>query len=262
MDRLRFRSFASGSNGNCFFIGNSFEGILIDAGIGIRTIRKELKSIGLDFPNILGVFITHDHFDHVKAIPPLKEKYNVPVFATSAIHQRLGHDAIPERQIIQKNVPMQLKNITVTAFEISHDGTDNVGYTVEYRGKRFTLLTDLGYICKNAANHISKADYLVIEANYDEEMLEKGSYPALLKERIRGNRGHLSNSAAGNYLAENMPSSLKYIYLCHLSNSNNLPELAYCTVSDLLAEHGVVVGRDVELVTLDRTSPSGLYIFD
>jgi phosphoribosyl 1,2-cyclic phosphodiesterase len=124
------------------------------------------------------------------------------------------------------------------------------------------LLTDLGYICKNAAHHISRADYLVIEANYDEEMLDHGSYPTMLKNRIRSNKGHLSNSDAGRFLAENMQPNLKYIYLCHLSHSNNLPDLAYCTVSDLLAEQGIVVGRDVELVTLDRTSPSKLYIFD
>jgi phosphoribosyl 1,2-cyclic phosphodiesterase len=262
MDKLRFISFASGSSGNCFFIGNEYEGILIDAGIGIRTIKKELKEIGLDFSNILGVFITHDHFDHVKSIQSLKEKYFVPVFATSAIHQVLRHDPVPERQILKKNVSVHVKDWSITAFEVSHDGTDNVGYTIEYQGKKFTLLTDLGYVCDNAAYHISQADYLVIEANYDEEMLETGTYPAMLKARIRSNKGHLSNSDAGKFLSENMHPNLKYIYLCHLSHSNNLPELAYCTVSDLLAEQGIVVGRDVELVTLDRTSPSKLYVFD
>jgi phosphoribosyl 1,2-cyclic phosphodiesterase len=262
MDKLRFICFASGSSGNCFFIGNAHEGILIDAGIGIRTIKRELKAIGLEFSNLLGVFITHDHFDHVKAIQPLKEKYFVPVFATSIIHEVLQLEPVPERQILEKNVPIHIKEWTITAFAISHDGTDNVGYTLEYDGKRFTLLTDLGYICENAAHHISQADYLVIEANYDEEMLDHGSYPTMLKNRIRSNKGHLSNSDAGRFLADNMQPNLKYIYLCHLSHSNNIPDLAYCTVSDLLAEQGIVVGRDVELVTLDRTSPSKLYIFD
>lgn len=262
MDKLRFISFASGSSGNCFFVGNAREGILIDAGIGIRTIKKELKEIGLDFSHLLGVFITHDHFDHVKAIQSLKEKYFVPVFATSGIHHVLQNESVPNRQILEKNVPIHIKEWTITAFEISHDGTDNVGYTIEYCGKKFTLLTDLGYVCENASRHIAQADYLVIEANYDEEMLETGFYPPLLKARIRSNKGHLSNSDAGQFLADNMPPKLKHIYLCHLSHSNNLPELAYCTVSDLLAEKGIVVGRDVELVTLDRTSPSKLYIYD
>lgn len=268
MDRLRFISFASGSNGNCFFVGNGTQGILIDAGIGIRTMKKRLKEIGMDFSSILGVFITHDHFDHIKSVKPLAEKLMIPVYSTAPTLasisnlQQIGEQFTASRRIIHKEEPVVIGDWKVTAFEVSHDGTDNVGYKIEYKGKIFTLATDLGYVCENSARHISSADYLVIEANYDEEMLTNGPYPYLLQERIRSKTGHLSNSDAGRFLAENYSEKLKYIYLCHLSHSNNLPDLAYCTVSEMLSEKGVVVGQDVELVTLERTSPSKLYVFD
>jgi phosphoribosyl 1,2-cyclic phosphodiesterase len=268
MDKLRFISFASGSSGNCFFVGNATQGILIDAGIGIRTMKKRLKEIGLDFSDILGVFITHDHFDHIKSVKPLVEKQLIPIYGTketlSSISylQQLGSQFIAGQKIISKEEPVSIGDWKITAFEVSHDGTDNVGYSVEYKGHTFTLATDLGYVCENSARYISDADYLVLEANYDEEMLENGPYPYMLQERIRSNTGHLSNSDAGRFLADNYSDKLKYIYLCHLSHSNNLPELAYCTVSELLADKGIIAGKDVELVTLERTSPSKLYVFE
>jgi phosphoribosyl 1,2-cyclic phosphodiesterase len=268
MERLRFISFASGSNGNCFFVGNATQGILIDAGIGIRTLKKRLKEIGMDFSSILGVFITHDHFDHIKSVKPLAEKLLLPIYGTSETlmaignYQKIGEQFSASRHIICKEEPVVIGDWKVTAFGVSHDGTDNVGYTVEYKKKTFALATDLGYVCEDSARYIAAADYLVIEANYDEEMLANGPYPRALQERIRSKTGHLSNSDAGRFLADNYSDKLKYIYLCHLSHSNNMPELAYCTVSELLAEKGIVTGRDVELVTLERTSPSKLYLFD
>jgi phosphoribosyl 1,2-cyclic phosphodiesterase len=268
MDKLRFISFASGSSGNCFFVGNASQGILIDAGIGVRTIKKRLKEIGLDFSNILGVFITHDHFDHVKSVIPLGEKLFIPLYATAETHQSINQlqqtteQFRASQRVIQKEIPKILGDWKITAFEVSHDGTDNVGYTVEYKGKTFTLATDLGYVSESSAPHIANTNYLVLEANYDEEMLSNGPYPYILQERIRSNTGHLSNSEAGKFIAENYSEKLEYIYLCHLSHSNNLPDLAYCTVSELLAEKGIVAGRDVQLVTLERTSPSKLYVFE
>ncbi|MGC9151023.1 MAG: MBL fold metallo-hydrolase [Microbacter sp.] len=261
MEKLRFISFASGSTGNCFFIGNGFEGILIDAGIGIRSIRKGLKNIGLDFANILGVFVTHDHFDHIKAVAPLTEKFHVPMYATLPVYQRLSQGAIAPQCILEKEVPVHLHDWEITAFEVSHDGTDNVGYTIQYRQQTFTLLTDLGFICERAARHIAMADYLVIEANYDEQMLEQSAYPDYLKNRIRSKTGHMSNADTAHFLSNHFPEKLKSVFLCHLSHFNNLPDLAYCTVSESFEQKGIVVGRDVELYTLDRNLPSQLFVF-
>jgi phosphoribosyl 1,2-cyclic phosphodiesterase len=252
----------SGSNGNCCYIGNAMRGILIDAGVSVRTTRKRLKDIGIDFENIYGIFITHDHFDHVKAVSKLGEKHNIPVYATPAIFE--GINRIPHvspklynnRRIISANEPLQLGDFSITAFPVSHDGSENFGYTVEYRGKRFTLATDLGYIGEEAAQHIKEANYLVLESNYDEEMLLKGSYPAFLKQRIMNEKGHLSNRQAAEFLAENHHTGLEHIFLCHLSQHNNSPEKAYETTAIKLETKGICINKDIKLTVLNRTMPT------
>jgi len=268
MDRLRFQSLASGSSGNCYFIGNASCGILIDAGIGVRTIRKCLRNIGLDFSNIWGVFVTHDHADHIKAVGSIGERFKVPVYSTRQVHEGIERSyCVTEklhcsRRYIEKFETVKIGDFMVTAFPVSHDATDNVGYTVEYKGKRFTFATDLGYVCENAASHLQQADYMVFEANYDEQMLDDGSYPEHLKMRIKANTGHLSNDQTGSFLAESYNDRMKNIFLCHLSRQNNLPGIAFSTVENYLKEKNIKVGKDVQLTVLDRYIPSELYIFD
>lgn len=265
MEKIRFQSFGSGSSGNCYFIGNSTSGILIDAGIGIRTIRKNLKNLGLDFQNIWGVFVTHDHADHIKAVGPLGEKHLVPVYSTRKVHEGIHRSycvtekLYSSRKFIEKHEIITLGDFVITAFPVSHDSTDSVGYTIEYKEKRFTFATDLGHVGPEVAFHISQADYLVLEANYDDDMLLKGPYPAHLKHRIMADTGHLSNDQAGKFLAENYNQQLKYIFLCHLSKENNLPELAYTTIQNYLESSDIKVGEHVQLITLDRITPSELY---
>ncbi|MEI8272165.1 MAG: MBL fold metallo-hydrolase [Paludibacter sp.] len=267
MDRLRFQSFGSGSSGNCYFIGNASSGLLIDAGIGVRTIRKNLRNLGLDFENIWGVFVTHDHADHIKAIGPVGEKHLVPVYSTRKVHEGIQRSyAVTEKlysskKYIEKGETIQVGEFKVTAFPVSHDATDSVGYTIEYKGKRFTFATDIGFIDDIAASHLELADYMVLEANYDEQMLRQGPYPVHLQNRIIANTGHLSNEQAGIFLAKSYNKRLKHVFLCHLSRENNLPEVAYTTVQYHLEEREIVVGKDLELVTLDRLNPSELYIF-
>lgn len=267
MDRLRFQSFGSGSSGNCYFIGNASTGLLIDAGIGVRTVRKYLKNLGLDFENIWGVFITHDHADHIKAVGLIGEKHHVPVYTTRKVHEGIQRSyAVTEKlysskKYIEKGETVQVGEFKVTAFEVSHDATDNVGYTIEYKEKRFTFATDLGYIGEEVAKHLELAHYLVLEANYDLQMLQQGPYPIYLKNRIIAETGHLSNDQTGMFLAENYKEHLQHVFLCHLSRENNLPEIAYTTVQNHLEEKQIVVGKDLELVTLDRLNPSELYIF-
>jgi phosphoribosyl 1,2-cyclic phosphodiesterase len=158
--------------------------------------------------------------------------------------------------MIEKNSPVVLDGFTIEAFGISHDGCDCVGYTIRFEDKRFTLVTDLGYICENAKEHIINANYLVIEANYDEQMLDSGNYSLSLKQRIKGNTGHLSNRQTAEFLSENINEKLSHIWLCHLSRENNLPQLAHKTVADKLKEKGI----DVNLYVLPRTSPSDVFL--
>ncbi len=268
MDKLRFQSFASGSSGNCYYIGNVSQGILIDAGIGVKTIRKCLRNIGLDFENILGVFVTHDHADHIKSVGVLGEKYNIPIYSTELVHQGIARNygvtekLFQSKRFIEKNNAFTIGDFTVTAFLVSHDATDNVGYTVEYKGKRFVFATDLGYVGEEAAMHLEQANYMVFEANYDEQMLDGSMYPPHLKLRIKADTGHLSNTQCGMFLAKTYKEHLKYVFLCHLSRENNIPDIAFETVKSFLDDKNIVVGQDVELITLNRYIPSELYIFD
>lgn len=267
MDRLRFQSFGSGSSGNCYFIGNSCRGILIDAGIGVRTIRRNLKNLGLDFEHIWGVFVTHDHADHIKAVGPVGEKHHVPIYTTKTIHEGIHKSycvtekLYSSKKYIEKGETVKVGDFTVTAFHVSHDATDCVGYTVEYQEKRFTFATDLGYVNEEVKAHAEMADYLLIESNYDEQMLRQGPYPVQLQERIIADTGHLSNDQCGKFLSGHYNKRTKHIFLCHLSRENNHPDIAYTTVQNYLEEGNVRVGEDVRLVTLERTEPSELFVF-
>lgn len=266
--KVKFISLASGSSGNCYYLGTEKYGILIDAGIGIRTIKKALRDINVPMETVRAVFITHDHADHIKAVGHLGEKMNIPVYTTARIHAGINTSyCVTEKlyssvRYLEKEQPMELENFHIESFEVPHDGTDNVGYCIEIDGKVFSFLTDLGEITPTAAKYICKANYLIIEANYDDEMLKMGTYPQYLKERISSNTGHMSNMATADFLAENISEHLYYIWLCHLSKDNNHPELAFKTVEWKLKNKGVIVGKDVQLLALKRSTPSELYVFE
>ena len=266
--KIKFISLASGSSGNCYYLGTDKHGILIDAGIGIRTIKKELKEVNLSLSSVLAVFVTHDHADHIKAVGHLGEKYNIPVYSTKEIHEGINKSYCMTEKLstsvhyINKEEPMKIDEFKISAFEVPHDGTDNVGYCIEIGDKIFSFLTDLGHITETAAHYICKANYLILEANYDLEMLRMGPYPKYLKERISGPNGHMSNTDTADFLADNINENLKYIWLCHLSKDNNHPDLAYKTVEWKLKSKGVVVGKDVQLIALKRSSPSDFYEFE
>lgn len=264
---IKFLSLGSGSSGNCYYLGTDTYGILIDAGIGIRTIKKVFKEYNLPFDSILAIFITHDHADHIKAVGTLGEKYGIPVYTTPEIHKGINKSYCMTEKLstcvryIEKEVPIQIKNFHITCFEVPHDGTDNVGYSIEVGGKVISFLTDLGEITPVAAKYINKTNYLILEANYDEEMLDMGPYPQYLKERIKGPNGHLCNKDTANFLAENIHEDLKFVGLCHLSKENNHPDLAYKTIELSLRSRGIIIGKDLQLTVLKRNTPTGIYSF-
>lgn len=265
--KLRFQSLASGSSGNCYYVGNSTCGILVDAGISARNIHKGLQAIGIGFEQIWGIFITHDHTDHVRGVGILGERFNIPIYTTKSVHEGIHRNFCVKpklytcRKYIEKFETVELGGFRVTSFPVSHDSTDSVGYTFEYNGKKITFVTDLGYVNDETISHIQQADYLVLESNYDEKMLFEGSYPAHLKRRVSSDRGHLSNDQAGKCLAEHYHDRLQHVFLCHLSKENNLPELAYMTIKHHLETKNILIGKDIEITTLDRYSPSDLFLF-
>ncbi|SEF45458.1 MULTISPECIES: MBL fold metallo-hydrolase [Parabacteroides] len=266
--KLSFLSLASGSSGNCYYLGTPEFGVLIDAGIGIRTIKKVLKDKAINFSKIVAVLITHDHADHIKTVGYLGEKLCIPVYSTEGVHEGIEKSRYVEetligsRKIIEKEVPFMIRDFKITAFEVPHDSTDNVGYHIEYENHKFTFATDVGHITDTVSKYMCLATDLIIEANYDEEMLKFGTYPAFLKERVASPTGHLSNREAAEFIATHYDPKLKNIWLCHLSRDNNHPELAYKTIDIRLFEEGIRVGKDVALVALKRTTPSDIFEFE
>lgn len=266
--KVKFICLASGSSGNCFYLGTDTYGILIDAGIPVRTIKAALKEVDLNFESIMAVFVTHDHADHIKSLGTLGEKYNIPIYATRTTHTGINRNYCMTQKLVscmryvEKEETLRLRDLHITPFEVPHDGTDNVGYSIRIDDKQFCFITDIGHITPTVAAHIAEANYLIIEANYDEEMLAHGPYPQYLKERISGPNGHLSNKATATFLAENITEHLKYVWLCHLSRENNHPELAYKTVEWALRGVGLIPGKDLYLAALKRTTPSELFVFE
>ncbi len=263
--KLSFLSLASGSSGNCYYVGTPNYGILIDAGINIRTIRKTLKDNEIDFDKIVAVLVTHDHADHIKTVGCLGEKYNIPIYSTELIHDGIDRSRFVEetlfqsRKIIQKEVPFMIRDFRIEAFEVPHDSSDSVGYMIEYENQRFTIATDVGYITDTVARYLCMAHHIVVEANYDEEMLRFGNYPEFLKERVSSKSGHLSNKDVADFLATHFSPEWKNIWLCHLSRENNHPELVFKTVDIRLMQEGIRTGKDLNLNVLKRMTPSEVF---
>ena len=263
---LRFISFGSGSSGNSYYLYTETDSILIDVGVGIRALKKHFHNYGLRFEDVHHIFITHDHADHVKSVGSLSTDYHLPVYATRKIHVGIERNYCVRKKIapnhvhvIEKGVPLNVGEFKVTPFGVPHDSTDNVGYFVECEGVTFCLITDVGHITEEMHDFIGRSNYLVIEANHSEEMLLQGHYPQYLKDRILGPNGHLSNVACGEALAGYASPGLRHVWLCHLSEENNHPELARKTVEQILRSKGIVVGKDFELEVLRRKTPSEIY---
>jgi phosphoribosyl 1,2-cyclic phosphodiesterase len=263
---LKFISFGSGSSGNCYYLYTDTDGLLIDLGVGIRTLKKYFKEYGLSLAKVHHILITHDHADHIKSVGSLSYEYHLPVYATDSVHKGIDRNYCVQRKvsaekrvIITPGETRQIGDFTVTPFNVPHDSSDNVGYQIVAEGITFVIITDAGYVTDEMAEHIGQADYLVIEANHDVEMLQGGPYPQHLKTRIMSNTGHLSNANCGEAIAQHMSEHLRHVWLCHLSEENNHPELARKTVESVLRSYGIVAGKDFELEVLKRTVPTGVF---
>ena len=266
---LIFRCFASGSSGNCYYLGTRRQGILIDAGISARSIQKYLREMGLDFQNIMGVLVTHDHADHIRAVGTLGERVKLPIYTTQEIHEGIDRNyGVREklrgssRRYFNKGEEWELFGMRINTFGIEHDSTDCLGYCIDYLGQRFVLMTDCGSVNEEMEAYIRTANHLVIEANHDEHMLLNGPYPTYLKERILSPRGHQSNDVCGELLERNWHPELRNVWLCHLSLENNDPDIAFNTVASYLEEIEIIPGQDIFLKALDRTTPSPVYVLN
>ena len=264
---LKFISFGSGSSGNCYYLQNDRgEGLLVDVGVGIRTLKKHFRDYGFSLGTVRYVLVTHDHADHIKSVGSISHEFHLPIYATALVHQGIDRNYCVQRKVaseLKHNLTpgetYELGDYRVTPFSVPHDSTDNVGYEIECGGVTFVIITDAGEVTPDMAQRIGRANYLVIEANHDVEMLQGGPYPEHLKRRILSGTGHLCNEACARAVAENMSEGLRHVWLCHLSEENNHPELARKTVDSILRSYGIVPGKDLELEVLRRKMPTGVY---
>lgn len=239
---------ASGSTGNAILVKMGDANILIDAGISARRIKHSLADVGTAIEDLDGVLVTHEHRDHISGLGTLTKKYRLPVYTRQATWQAMYcRDVIPEECCRTLTDSLDIGQIKVEPFSISHDAADPVGFNLYYRQHKCSVATDLGFVTDTVKKALNLADTMVLEANHDVDMLKNGSYPWILKRRIMSNRGHLSNTDTGWTLARLDRRSHTKVLLAHLSQENNRPEIAKNTVSAILQEQGCRLNEDIEL---------------
>lgn len=247
----RFISLSSGSNGNCYYIGSDKAGILIDLGIGTRTIKKRLRDKGIDIESVQAVFVSHDHFDHIRSLGTFTERYHRPVYATGEVISSFERHFCTKGYMCGncrrlepgRECSLDLHDgdsqLKIIPFRVPHDATDTVGYHIDFDGTKLTFITDIGNITEDAIYYSSMAEHLIIEANYDVDMLVRGPYPQELKLRIMNGTGHLSNEQTARLISTVTHKDgcrLKDVFLCHLSENNNTPDSAFRTIKKAMPE--------------------------
>lgn len=260
---MRLCSIASGSSGNCIYAGSDTTHLLVDVGISGKRTEAGLNELDLSMRDIDGIFITHEHTDHIAGLGVLSRKYGIPIYATrgtiAAIKCTSSVGKIPEELFcpIQADEKIIIKDLTCNPMRISHDAAEPVAYRIKHGRKRIGIVTDLGNYNDYTIESLKGMDALLLEANHDINMLQVGPYPYYLKQRILGDRGHLSNERAGQLLCRLLHEKLQAVVLGHLSKENNLPELAYeaVRVEVTMADTGMKI-KDIPMQVAKRSEIS------
>ncbi|MCH5346998.1 MAG: MBL fold metallo-hydrolase [Muribaculaceae bacterium] len=276
---LRFVSFGSGSSGNSSYIGTRSAGVIIDAGVDLPHVVEGMEANGMTMDAVKGILITHDHGDHVRYVYTLARRYpHIGVYCTPRCFNGIMRRHNISRRLkdfhhpIYKEHPFNIAGLEITAFDVSHDGTDNAGFYITRAadGTRFAIATDLGCITDRVEHYMRLARFVVLESNYDSHMLDIGPYPDYLKARIRAACGHLDNVVTADFLRRIWSPEMTHVFLCHLSHDNNTPEIALATVGKALADIGIDCTGEIRpaggdgrpalcLVALPRHEASPLY---
>jgi len=223
---LFITSLNSGSNGNCYYVGNGEEAVLVDAGLSCREIEKRMTRLGLSILSVKAVFISHEHADHIFGLPVLAKKYKLPVYITERTKRYCSFHIDPALvHPFSAFAPVEVGKLLVYAFPKKHDAEDPHSFIVASSSARVGIFTDIGTPCNNLIDGISQCHAAFLESNYDEAMLQRGRYPYFLKQRIRGGSGHLSNSQAFELFTSHRPAFMSHLVLSHLSKENNSPEI-------------------------------------
>ncbi|MEJ7609834.1 MAG: MBL fold metallo-hydrolase [Ferruginibacter sp.] len=229
---LYITSLNSGSNGNCYYIGNDTDAVLVDAGLSCRETERRMQRLELCMKKLRAIFVSHEHTDHVRGLAGLAGKYALPVYVTDATRAGCYH-LKPESAVgFRTQVPVTIGSLTVTPFRKFHDAADPHSFIISSAGITIGVFTDLGRPCEELTRHFKKCHAAFLESNYDETMLENGRYPLFLKNRIRGGLGHLSNKQALDVFLAHRSPFMSHLLLAHLSADNNCPELVQKLFSD------------------------------
>ncbi len=248
----KFCSLASGSSGNSQYIGTNSAKILIDAGVSGKYIKNALEHIGITMSELSAVLVTHEHSDHIKGLGVLMRKYNLDVYINeSTWHETkryIGDVDENKVHIFQTGKPFEIEDMYIEPVSISHDAVDPVAFSIQTQQVNICVATDMGVVNDEICSKIDKCNFLMIEANHDENMLKMGNYPYQLKRRILGEKGHLSNEVAGNTALKSLKyGNLSQVLLGHLSRENNFPHLAYETINEIFVRNNIKLGIDVNI---------------
>ncbi|WP_372775826.1 MBL fold metallo-hydrolase [Mangrovibacterium sp.] len=227
MSKLEICALASGSNGNCYYVGNDQEALLVDAGLSARQLQLRLADKGIDEAKIKGILITHEHCDHARGARVFSKRLQIPVYITKKTFLALGKANQPANVVwFDPDKSFQLGEFDVHPFSKSHDAVEACSFRISYNGKHVGVMTDIGQACERVKAHFSECHAVFLESNYDESMLQNGSYPIFLKDRVSSALGHLSNTQAYELADQFAGVNLSTILLSHISADNNKPEIA------------------------------------
>jgi len=244
---LYITSLNSGSNANCYYIGNNKEAVLIDAGLSCRETEKRMKQLELPMERVKAIFISHEHADHITGLAGISKKYQLPVYITDSTLARSNMPVEPQLVNSFKDAkPITIGNLAITAFKKSHDASDPHSFMIAGHGVNVGVITDIGYACKRVIKYFSQCHAVFLESNYCDDMLRNGSYPYHLQKRISSDEGHLSNAQALELFQQYQSADLRLLILSHLSKNNNKPELVEALFNQHAGNTQIVVASRYE----------------
>lgn len=256
---MKFCSLYSGSTGNSLFIQGKETKILVDSGVSAKKIEEGLDSINVNIKDINAILVTHEHIDHIKSIGTIAKKYNIPIYANLGTWNGIENEKtvikIENKNYFKSGKQFEIGDLKIMPFSTSHDAMDSCGFSIEHDGRKISIATDLGEVTKEVMRNLKQSKFILLESNYEPEVLKFCSYPYSVKLRIAGEKGHLSNNDAGDTISKLVEYGLQNVMLGHLSKESNLPELAYKSVKSELQIKGVNI-KDIELNVANRLTPS------